>query len=59
MTDDQIKKQIEAIRNATKEALGSKKTAKQFLIDAGIINPKKSTQAPNKTPYRNSSNPHL
>lgn len=36
MTDKQVKEQIKAIKSATKEALKSKKLARQFLIDAGI-----------------------
>jgi hypothetical protein len=36
MTDEQIKKQIETILTATKEALRSKKAARKFLRDAGI-----------------------
>jgi hypothetical protein len=37
MTDEQVKKQIEAIQTATKNALKSKETARKFLEDAGII----------------------
>ena len=42
--------QIEAIRKVGKEALKTKETARQFLIDAGIIQDKKSNamRTPNK-----------
>jgi len=36
-----IDQQIEVIRKATKKALRSKQTARQFLVDAGIIVKKK------------------
>jgi len=36
-----IKEQIEVIRKATKKALRSKQTARQFLLDAGILVKKK------------------
>jgi hypothetical protein len=39
MTQIAIQKQIDAIVNATKRASQSKETARQFLIDAGIIRP--------------------
>ena len=42
MTQAAIQQQIEAIRQASAEALKSKETARQFLIDAGIIKDKKS-----------------
>jgi hypothetical protein len=37
MTQIAIQRQIEVIRQATAEARKSKETARQFLIDAGII----------------------
>ncbi|MEX6690135.1 hypothetical protein QTN47_21680 [Danxiaibacter flavus] len=37
MTQVDIERQIEVIRQTTKEILKSKATARQFLIDAGII----------------------
>lgn len=37
MTDEQIKKQIEAIQKATAKACKSKRAARKFLTDAGII----------------------
>ena len=37
MTQIAIQQQIEVIRKASAEALKSKETARQFLIDAGII----------------------
>lgn len=37
MTQIAIQQQIEAIRKASAEAGKSKETARQFLIDAGII----------------------
>ena len=43
MTQLAIQQQIEAIRKASAEALKSKETARQFLIDAGIIKEEKKT----------------
>jgi hypothetical protein len=40
MTQIAIQHQIEVIRQATAEARKSKETARQFLIDAGIIKDK-------------------
>lgn len=37
MTQTAIQRQIEVIRQASAEARRSKETARQFLIDAGII----------------------
>lgn len=37
MTDQQINEQIEAIKRATIKACETPETARQFLIDAGII----------------------
>lgn len=39
MTQIAIQKQVEAIIKVTKEASKTKETARQFLIDAGIIRP--------------------
>ena len=39
MTQTAIQTQIEAIKKATAMALQSKETARQFLIDAGILKP--------------------
>ncbi len=39
-----INQQIEVIRKATKKATRNKQTAKQFLIDAGILVKKKGTR---------------
>jgi len=44
MTEIAIKKQIEAIKRVTKEAAKSKESARQFLIDAGIITDNKNTK---------------
>jgi len=43
MTQLAIQQQIEAIRKASVEARKSKETARQFLIDAGIIKEGKKT----------------
>ena len=48
MTDAQIQHQIEVIRRATADALKSKESARQFLIDAGIIKPEKKEPHPSK-----------
>jgi hypothetical protein len=37
MTQEQIRRQIEAIHQATADAIKSPETARQFLIDAGIF----------------------
>ncbi|MBS4063512.1 MAG: hypothetical protein KGZ74_03085 [Chitinophagaceae bacterium] len=37
MNTTAIREQIEVIRKATKKAMRSKKTARRFLLDAGII----------------------
>jgi hypothetical protein len=44
MTQSAIQKQIEVIRQASAEARKSKESARQFLIDAGIIKEGKKTQ---------------
>ncbi len=50
MTQAAVQKQIKAIEKVTAEALKSKETAKQILIDAGILKEK----LPNKkTPKKN------
>ena len=41
MTQIAINTQIEAIKSVTADALRTKETARQFLIDAGIIKEKK------------------
>ncbi|HTE34704.1 MAG TPA: hypothetical protein VK666_30200 [Chryseolinea sp.] len=41
MTQITVEQQIEAIKKVTAEALKSKESARQFLIDAGIIEDKK------------------
>ena len=48
MTQSAIQKQIEVIRQASAEARKSKESARQFLIDAGIIKEEKKTQAASK-----------
>ena len=55
MTEVAIQRQIEAIKQATQEALETKESALKFLIDAGIVKEKKdasfqnqSYQQPNK-----------
>jgi hypothetical protein len=45
MTQSAIQKQIEVIRQASAEARKSKESARQFLIDAGIIKKEKKSQA--------------
>ena len=47
MTQAEIQRQIEVIRLATAEAMKSKESARQFLIDAGIIKDEK--KAPRTT----------
>ncbi|HEX9509186.1 MAG TPA: hypothetical protein VF939_01795 [Puia sp.] len=48
MTQAAIQHQIEVIRQATAEACQSKETARQFLIDAGIIEDKEKEKVPEK-----------
>lgn len=49
MTQIAIQQQIDAIEQATAEALKSKESARQFLIDAGIIkDDKKKLPIPQK-----------
>jgi hypothetical protein len=48
MTQTAIQQQIEVIRQATVEALKSKETARQFLIDAGIIKGEKKETSTQK-----------
>ena len=49
MTQKEIQEAIDAIRQASKEANKSKESARQFLIDAGIIkDDKKQHSAPPK-----------
>lgn len=50
MTDQEIKQQIEAIKNTTIEACKSPETARQFLIDAGIIDGIKSQPPQQSSP---------
>ena len=45
MTQIAIQQQIEVIRKASAEALKSKETARQFLIDAGIIKDQKKIKS--------------
>lgn len=51
MTQTEIREQIEAIRTASAEARKSPETARQFLIDAGILKEetKKNVKAEAKT----------
>jgi hypothetical protein len=44
MTSEEIDKQIKAIRDVTDKATQSRETARQFLIDAGIIQPTMTQQ---------------
>jgi len=48
MTQEQIERQIEVIRLAGAEACKSKESARQFLIDAGIIREKKKKSSTTK-----------
>jgi hypothetical protein len=49
MTQKEIQETIDAIRQASKEARKSKESARQFLVDAGIIkDEKKQDSAPSK-----------
>jgi hypothetical protein len=41
MTQTAVNTQIEAIKQATQDALKSKESAHKFLVDAGIIKEKK------------------
>ena len=52
MTDAEIQHQIEVIRRATAKARKSKESARQFLIDAGIIKGKKKVLRPPKDVQR-------
>jgi|GEM_PF-4366664 len=53
MTEIAIQAQVDAIKKVTREALKTKKSALQFLIDAGIV-PKESNKARGlKTQKRN------
>jgi hypothetical protein len=45
MTQHAIQQQIDIIRQASAEARKSKETARQFLIDAGIIKEKNKGKA--------------
>ena len=47
MTQKEIQEAIDAVRQASKEARKSKESARQFLIDAGII---KDDKKQNSTP---------
>jgi hypothetical protein len=46
MTQIAVTEQIEAIKKATQEALKTKESALQFLIDAGIVKDKKKAVQP-------------
>lgn len=48
MTQLSIQKQLDALTKATKEASKTRETARQFLIDAGIVKPNQATS--NQTP---------
>jgi hypothetical protein len=48
MTQTAIQQQIEIIRQASAEARKSKETARQFLIDAGIIKDEKKVKTAKK-----------
>ena len=43
MTQNAIQKQVEAIIKVTKEASKTKESARQFLVDAGILKPGNAT----------------
>jgi len=45
MTQEQIERQIEVIRRVSAEVRKSPESARQFLIDAGIIREKKRTKS--------------
>ncbi len=51
MTQTDIRQQIEAIRAASADARKTPETARQFLIDAGIVkeNPSKAVKVETKT----------
>jgi hypothetical protein len=51
MTQEAIRQQIEAIRQASADARKSPETARQFLVDAGIIKaePKNDKQVETKS----------
>ncbi len=49
MTEKEIEEQIEIIRKASDEAMKSKESARQFLIDAGIIEDDNKQQPANPT----------
>lgn len=53
MTQIAIQTQVEAIKQATQEALKSKESALKFLMDAGIIKPKKETTTVTSTKQEN------
>lgn len=48
MTQEQIQRQIEIIREVSVEVRKSKESARQFLIDAGIIEDKKKKKTATK-----------
>jgi hypothetical protein len=48
MTDEQMQRQIEIIQQASAEARKSKESARQFLMDAGIIKENKKTKLSSK-----------
>jgi len=48
MTQEQIRRQIEAIRIIGAEVLKSKEASRQFLIDIGVIKEKKKRKASTK-----------
>jgi hypothetical protein len=48
MTQSAIQKQVEVIRQASAEARKSRESARQFLIDAGIIKEKRVQTASKK-----------
>ena len=49
MTEKQIQRQIEVIHKASNEAMKSKESARQFLIDAGIIEDDKKEESDHPT----------
>jgi hypothetical protein len=49
MTQIAINKQIEAIKQATQEALKTKESALKFLVDAGIVKEKENPTQSNIT----------
>jgi hypothetical protein len=52
MTQIAINTQIETIRSVTQEALKTKESARQFLVDAGIIKDKKEPASHNSSTKR-------